>query len=88
MFALVRLFALGLVVLSVIYVSVSLWSRARRRETLELLWEERGRIGDRDSFVKAGMVEYDRSLKKRLILGIYVVPAVVVAGIIYLVNYY
>ena len=88
MFALIRVFALGLVVLTVVYLSVSFWARARRRETLQLLWEERGRVGDRDSFVRAGMVEYDQSLKKRLILAIYVVPAAVVAGIIYLVNYY
>lgn len=85
--ALLRIFAIAFVVLTVIYWSVSFYSRAARREKLEALWEEKGAIGDRDGFVRAGLAEYDRSLRRRLILGIYVVPAVIVAGIVYLVNY-
>lgn len=87
MIGLLRLFGIAFVVLTVIYWSVSFYSRAVRRDKLEALWEENGAIGDRDSFVSDGLAEYDRSLRRRLILGIYVVPAVIVAGIVYLVNY-
>ena len=76
MIGLVRVFAVAFVVLTVIYWSVSFYSRAVRRDKLEALWEERGAIGDKDSFVAAGLAEYDRSLRRRLILAIYIVPAV------------
>ena len=85
--AVIRLFIIAFIFLSVIFVCVSLYSRASRREKLEREWNEEGRHGDRDVFVKAGMVEYDASLRKRLILGVYIIPAVIVATIIYVVNY-
>lgn len=87
MFVLIRLFVIAFLVLSVIYVCVSLWSRAVRRDKLRQEWEEEGRQGDRESFVRAGLAEYDQSLRRRLILGVYVIPMVIVGGIIYLVNY-
>lgn len=85
--AIIRLFVIAFIVLSVVYVCVSLYSRAVRRDKLEREWEEEGSEGDRDAFVRAGMVEYDGSLRKRLILGVYIIPTVIVATIIYVVNY-
>ena len=85
--AIIRLFIIAFVVLSVIFVCVSLYSRAARRDKLEREWEEEGSHGDMDAFIKAGMTEYDGSLRKRLILGVYVIPTVIVATIIYVVNY-
>lgn len=85
--AIVRLFFMAFIVLSVVFVCVSLYSRAVRREKLEREWEEEGSVGDRDAFVKAGLVEYDSSLRKRLILGVYIIPLVIVLTITYVVNY-
>ena len=86
MLALLRLIVVGFVVLTVVYVCLSLWSRSVRRRKLNAEWEET-RQGDREAFVEAGLTEYDGSLRRKLILGVYVVPTVTIAIIIYLVNY-
>jgi Ca2+/Na+ antiporter len=83
----VRLFVVAFVVLTVIYVSISLYSRAVRREKLEREWDEEIREGDREAFVKEGLADYDGSLRRRLILAVYIIPVAIVGTIIYLVNY-
>lgn len=87
MFALFRLLLIAFVVLSVIYVSLSLYSRAVRRDKLEAEWKESDIAGPREDFVQKGLAEYDQSLRRKLILGVYIVPLALVALIIYLVNY-
>lgn len=87
MIALLRFLLLGIVVLSVVYVCVSLYSRAVRRDKLEREWDEEIREGDRDAFIREGLEEYDGSLRRKLILGVYVIPMIVVGTIIYIVNY-
>ncbi len=87
MAALARLLLILFVVLTVIYVSLSLWSRARRRDKLEREWDEGARQGDRDTFVKQGLESYDSSLRRKLILGVYVVPILLIGTIIYVTNY-
>ncbi|TCP44377.1 hypothetical protein [Rhodovulum marinum] len=87
MIALLRFLLLGIVVLTVVYVCVSFYSRAVRREKLEREWDEDIREGDRDAFIREGLEEYDGSLRRKLILGVYVIPMIVVATIIYIVNY-
>ena len=86
MFALARLVVVGFVVLSIIYVCLSLYSRFVRRRKLVAEWEET-RQGDRDTFVDEGLQDYDGSLRRKLILGVYVVPTLLVAVIIYLTNF-
>lgn len=78
---------IGLVVLTAIYFVISLWSRSVRKERLEETWDEEIGTGDRDAFVEEGLREYDRSLRPKLILGVFVVPVVFVLGMIYVVNY-
>lgn len=88
MFALARLVVVGFLVLTVIFVSVSLYSRAVRRGKLRRKWDEKIRSGDRDEYVRRGLQIYDRSLRRKLIWGVYVVPVVTIAVVIYLVNFY
>ena len=88
MFALARLLGMGLIVLTVVYICLSLYSRSVRREKLETEWDEDGRTGDRDAFVQQGLQDYDHSLRRKLILGVYVVPILVVSAIIYLTNFH
>lgn len=87
MAALGRLMIIGFIVLTVIYVSLSLYSRSVRRGKLEQWWEEEGRPGDRDAYIEAGMKQYDSSLRRKLILGVYVVPITLVAILIYVTNF-
>ena len=85
--ALVRVFFIVLVLLSVIYVSLSLYSRARCRDRLEAQWDAGGITTPRDRFVREGLRDYDGSLRRKLILGVYIVPLMLVCLIIYFINF-
>ncbi|WP_068109419.1 hypothetical protein [Tropicimonas marinistellae] len=87
MFALARLVLILFVVLTIVYVSLSLYSRAVRRDKLEAEWDEEGQSGDREAFVRDGLEDYDQSLRRKLILGVYVVPILLIGTIIYFTNY-
>ena len=88
MFALARLLVIGFLVLSVVYICLSLYSRSVRRDKLEREWDEEIQQGDRETFVEAGLREYDGSLRRKLILGVYIVPLTVISVIIYLTNFH
>lgn len=88
MLALARLLGIGFVVLTVIYVSLSLYSRRVRRDKLEQEWDEQIGTGNREAFVRAGLKEYDGSLRRKLILGVYIVPLTLMIVIIYLTNFH
>ena len=85
--AVARLFLIAFVVLTVIYVSLSFYSRARARDRLEAEWDQGDKPGPRDAYVKHGLADYDGSLRRKLILGVYIVPLGLVGLIIYLVNF-
>jgi hypothetical protein len=87
MSGLIRLIVFGFIFLTVIYVGLSFYSRAVRRRKLMQEWEDEGMEGDKEDWVRAGLKEYDQSLRRKLILGVYVVPLVVIGTIVYLVNY-
>ena len=88
MAALARLMIIGFIVLTVIYVSLSLYSRSVRRGKLAEWWEEEGRPGDKDAYIEAGLKDYEGSLRRKLIWGVYIVPIMVVMLIIYFTNFY
>lgn len=87
MFALLRLVVIGFFVLTVIYICLSLYSRAMRRSKLREKWHKGPQATDSDTFVQRGLERYDGSIRRKLILGVYIVPVVVVAVIIYLTNH-
>lgn len=87
MFGALRLIVFGFLFLSVVYFVVSIYSRSVRREKLEKEWDQEVKSGDRDAYVTEGMKAYDKSLRKRLIWLVFVVPVVVFAAIFYLTNY-
>jgi hypothetical protein len=87
---LIRLVVFGFLALSVVYLSVALYSRSVRREKLENRWAEDnpGNTDEaaRDAFVNEGMVQYQNGLRRKLIVLVYIVPTVVVAAILYFTN--
>ena len=87
MFAFLRLFIMAVIVLTIVYVCLSFYSRAVRREKLEERWHEEGIGGDKEVWVKQGLEEYDGSIRRKLILGVYIVPFTLMAVIIYLTNF-
>ena len=88
MIAMVRLGVFGFLFLCVVYVLVSIYSRSIRREKLEDEWDEEIKTGDRAAFIAAGMKDYDGSLRKKLILLVFVIPVGVVIGMLYFINFW
>ncbi|TKZ19432.1 hypothetical protein FAP39_11100 [Shimia litoralis] len=87
MFALARLAIVGFIILTIIYVCVSLYSRGVRRDKLEAEWAENDMVGDGEAWVEEGLKDYDDSLRRKLILGVYILPVLAVSAIIYVVNF-
>ena len=84
---LVRLVVFGFLLLSVVYLSLSWFSRSVRREKLENQWdEEKPDNISRDDFVAAGIKEYNEGLRPKLLLLVYVVPAILITSIVYFTN--
>ncbi|QQA42196.1 hypothetical protein [Pelagovum pacificum] len=84
----VRLIVFGFIIMTIVYLCVSIYSRSVRREKLEDRWDAdpQGDAAARDAYIEAGMAEYHGSLRKRLILLVYVVPTIAVGVIMYMIN--
>ena len=87
MIGFIRLFGMLFVALTVIYISLSFYSRAVRKSKLKQKWHDGKQLVDRDTFVTRGLERYDGSIRRKLILGVYIVPVVVIGVIIYLTNF-
>ena len=84
-----RLVVFGFIGLSVIYLSVSIYSRSVRKERLEDQFDAehpQGAPDARDAFVAEGMKAYNNSIRPKLIGLVYVVPTVVLGTIVYVIN--
>ncbi len=88
MVAFARLAIFGFIALTVVYFCLSLYSRSVRKGKLEEWYEEAGRPGDRDAYIEAGLKEYEGSLRRKLIWGVYIVPVTIVIAIIYFTNFH
>ena len=83
----VRLVVFGFVALSVVYISLAVYSRSVRREKLENQYDENPVPGmTREAFVNKGIAEYNNSLRPKLLLAVYIVPTLVAGTIIYFTN--
>ena len=85
-FALGRLLLVLLVVSTIAYVSLWFYLRASQRERLEQEWEQEGRPGNRDIYVNEGLDRDRLALQRKLLLGVYVVPAVLLTAVVYFAN--
>ncbi|MEJ8562735.1 hypothetical protein QTO30_16955 [Yoonia sp. GPGPB17] len=86
----IKLVIFGFIGLTVIYFSVSIYSRSVRKERLEDEFDanhpDGGAPGARDAFVSEGLQTYDSSIRPKLIGLVYVVPTVVLGTIVYMIN--
>ena len=79
--------------LTIIYFVTGIYSRSVRREKLEKEWDtDPAREGqtpeERRAFIEAGMVHYDKGLKKRLLWLIYISPTIGFLVTIYFINWH
>ncbi len=92
MIGFIRAAILGFILLTLIYVLVGIYSRSVRRERLEKEWDsdparEGLTMAERDAYIASGMEAYKHSLRRKLIVLVYLIPAAVFAVTVYLVNY-
>lgn len=87
MLGLLRLLLILLVVQTIAYVGLSLYSRSLRRRKLKVRWAEKALPVDQETFVQRGLTRYDNSLRRKLILGVYIVPWIAISVLIYVVNF-
>ena len=83
----IKLVVFGFILLSVVYLSLAVYSRSVRREKLEDAWDAEQPDGiTRADFVAKGVNDYNTGLRPKLLLLVYVVPAIFVAVVVYLTN--
>lgn len=91
MIGFLRLAIFGVIGAAVAYWVLLIYGRSLNRERLEKDWAGAHPDEDdspaRDAYIETGMVQYEHSLKRRVLWLVLVLPAVVVGLLIYLVNY-
>ena len=92
MIGMLRAGVLAFVILTVVYLLVSVYSRSIRREKLEDAWDtdparEGAAKDQRDAYIEAGMQAYRNGLRRKLIWLVYIIPMAVVLATVYAVNY-
>lgn len=73
------------------YFLLRIYGRSLRREALEKEWDASPPPGSdamaRDAFIDKGMADYEGSLRNRLLVIVIVLPFIVIAVLLYLMNY-
>ncbi|ABA77906.1 hypothetical protein GQF56_13335 [Rhodobacter sphaeroides] len=81
-----KLALVGFVLLTILYVLIRIYARSLRREALENEYDEGHGDGPREAYIEAGMRDYEHSLRKKLILLVYIVPAIIFAAVFWTLN--
>ena len=82
-----KLAVFGLIGMTVVYLLLSVYSRSVQREELEKQFDAGDGDGARDAYIEAGMRDYEKSLRKKLIWLVYVIPAIVFVAVFYGLNF-
>jgi Mg2+/citrate symporter len=75
-----------LLILVAIYLVLSVVLRLRERRRLAEEWEAGDRLVDREAFMTEGMADYDRSLRKKLLWLVIVLPMAGLLILLYVLN--
>lgn len=73
-------------VLTIIYVVLSVHNRWRERQRLQAKYDSTKQSDPRDEFLAKGLQSYDRSAKPKLILGVFILPIAVVGVLLTLAH--
>lgn len=82
-----RTMVLALAVLSIVYVCLYFYVRAARRERFEREWWEETRDETQDDWVDARMAAGEASMRRWLFIGVYVIPLILFAILVYVTNF-
>ena len=82
----IRIALIGMVALSVVYISLWLYARAAQREKLQKLYETGDHTQTRADFVQDGLAAYEKSWRKKALLLVFIVPIGTVVTLVYVQN--
>lgn len=85
--ALLRLLIILLLIQTVLYVVLLSRARSRHRRRLEREWHATSGESKMDAYIEQGMEDYETSLRRRLLYGIYIVPLAMVTFLVYATNF-
>lgn len=76
------------VILTAVYIALSAYDRYLLRQRLksEYATSERGGLSLED-YVHKGLAEYERSWRRKLLYGVFILPFVAILLLVYLANY-
>lgn len=91
-----RLAVFGLIGMTIAFWLLRIYFSSTQREELEKAWDEEhpadqpggGDSAARDAYIEGGMAEYRKSLGRKLIWLVYVIPTLAVLLLLYLTNEY
>ncbi len=87
MVGLLKLAVFGLMGLSVLYVTLSIYLRSLERERLEKEWDAGGIAGGRDDHIKRGLASHRHSLRVKLLWLVYIIPIAGVSALVWILNF-
>ncbi len=76
-----------LLVLTVIYVALSVASRFKQRQKLKIEYKAANAETPEDDYIATGMKKYEKSLKPKLFIFVYLFPLAVMLLLVYLAQY-
>jgi len=74
-------------ILSVIYILLSTSGRLRQRKRLNSQYNASKSDTNKDEFITNGMVKYDRSMRPKLFLFVFIIPIIIIGTLIFLAQY-
>ena len=80
----VRNIVLIFFIMSIVYAILTYISRRKGIDRIEAKYAESKTEQPKSEFVAKGIVKYNRSLRARLIVLVYLVPLIIIAGLTYL----
>lgn len=87
MIGILRLGVFLLIGMTIFYLLLRIYLRSLAKERLEKRYDARPHAGSRADFVAAGLRLYEKSMGRKLLWGVFILPLVVIATLIYVLNF-
>lgn len=73
--------------LTLAYAVLSATSNFRQRQKLKSEYHGETEIESKDDFVERGLRDYNRSVRPKMLLGVYIIPFIILVTLIWLAQY-
>ncbi len=74
-------------ILSAVYAVLSVTANVRERQKLRSEYHKQETVESQQDFVERGLRQYNRSIRPKMLLGIYFIPLAIFAGLAWLAQY-